>query len=661
MRYFIQKLIIILLLSGPIFNAHSQTVKIERSSEKVVVRGKFYYLHIVREKQTMFSICKAYDVSIRDVMRINRKKNHSLDLNEILRIPFVQSAAGNPTSGKPQKKPSNYFYHVVQKGNTLYSLSKTYNQPMDSIKAWNPEIGESGKLSVGTVIKIQKSERTKATSQAKNTYKVKANDSEADILNKFNIKRKVFRKLNPQIRSFRNIRSGSIVNLPKGVYIDKTSAKEVTDTIDSSVQTTNYNLIFKDYSRDTTVQSKINIALFLPLYAALNDSLNWEVNYQDTLKVMTRKDPETIYSKSRDFIRLYQGVLLAVEDLKKQGLDINLHVFDTEKNPSVVRQKLQDLAPLKLDIILGPVYSHTFKLVAEYAQANQIPIISPLSSKNSQLHNNPFVFQLNTSVQSLCDKIFDHLMSDKEDKNIVVVHSKNYKELEEYKLVSDIEQQLFENGKYWQYSNMNYSKISFEDYGNLGLQYLLSKTQENIIVIPSSKPAVVESFLTNLKILSKSYPIQLIGFPSWQRYSSMDPSNLFELNTFILSPYYIDYESDKIKTFVDRFRYEFDSEPNDYSFRAYDFTLYFATAIKRYGVQFFDHLSEIKDIELLQSNYSIEGVSAWGGFENRGLHIINYTPEFRIKSYKYEPVQNMQHEQNKEILKDTLNQKKVFN
>lgn len=656
MRYFIQKIIILLLLSGSFFNAHSQTVDIVRSSEKVVVAGKFYYLHIVREKQTMFSICKAYEVSIKQVMKINRKKDHNLDLNEILRIPFVQSAKVKPILDEQKKKASNYFYHVVQKGNTLYSLSKKFNQPIDSIKALNPEIGEQGKLSVGTVIKIHKSIQTKALSISKNTYKVKANESESDILETFNIKRRVFRKLNPQIRSFRNIRSGSIVNLPKRVVIDKTPEEEITDTTDISNQTTNYDLIFKEYTIDSTVQTKINIALFLPLYAAINDSLNWEISYQDTLKVMTRKDPETVYFKSRDFVRLYQGVLLAVEDLKKQGLDINLHVFDTEKKQSVVRQTLQNLDQLKLDIILGPVYNHTFELVAEYAQTNQIPIISPLTSKNSQLHNNPFVFQLNTSVKSLCDKIFDHLMSDKENKNIVVVHSKNYKELEEYKLVTDIEQQLFENGKYWQYSNINYSKISFEDYGNLGLEYLLSKTQKNIIIIPSSKPAVVESFLTNLKILCKTYPIQLIGFPSWQRYSSMDPSNLFELNTFILSPYYINYESENVITFVDRFRNEFVSEPNDYSFRAYDFTYYFATAIKRYGVSFFDHLSEIKDVELLQSNFSIEGVSAWGGFENRGLHIINYTPEFKIKSYKYEPIQEMYHEQNLEIHKETMNQ-----
>ena len=653
MRYFIQKLIILLLLSGSFFNAHSQTSEIVRSNEKVVVAGKFYYLHIVREKQTMFSICKAYNADIKEVMKINRKKTHSIDLNEILRIPFVQATQPTNTAS-PKKEISDYFYHVIQKGNTLYSLSKKFKQSIENIKANNPEIGEDGKLAVGTVLKIQKQTKPQRVDKKKNTYTVKASDSEADILLKFNIKRRAFRKLNPHIRPFRNIRAGTIVNLPKNAKQVVTVEEVTEDTIENPGQVTDYNQIFKDYSRDTTVQSKIDIALFLPLYAALNDSLNWEITYQDTLQIMTRKEPETVYPKSRDFIRLYQGVLLAVEDLKKQGLEINLHVFDTEKKQSTVRKTIEKLSNQKIDLIVGPVYSNTFEIVAEYAQSNQIPIVSPLSSKNAQLHNNPFVFQINTSVQSLCDNIFNHLMSDKENKNIVIVHSKNYKELEEYKLVSDIEQQLFENGKYWQYSNLNYSKISFEDYGNLGLEYLLSKTQENIIVIPSSRPAVVESFLTNLKILSKEYPIQLIGFPSWQRYSSMDPSNLFELNTLILSPYFIDYESEKISNFVDRFRYEFSCEPNDYTFRAYDITVYFSTAIKRHGIQFVDHVNEITDIDLLQGNYSIESVNAWGGFENKGLQMINYSPEFIIKSQKFVPI--IEAHQNIASPKEAMNQ-----
>ena len=134
----------------------------------------------------------------------------------------------------------------------------------------------------------------------------------------------------------------------------------------------------------------------------------------------------------------------------------------------------------------------------------------------------------------------------------------------------------------------------------------------------------------------------------------MDPSNMFELNTQILSPYFINYKSERVGQFVDRFRYEFSCEPNDYSFRAYDFTLYFATAIKRYGIQFFDHLSEIKDIDLLQSNFAIESVSAWGGFENRGLQIINYTKDFEIKAQKFEPI--IEAHQDIELTTEALNE-----
>ncbi len=659
MRYLISKLIILLCLLGAVSEVQAQTNTIVRSNEKVVVAGKIFYLHIVKEKQTLYSICKAYGADINEVMQVNNKQTHSLNLNETLKIPFKQASKDNIDTSPKTKDTSPFFFHVVEKGNTLYSLSKQYDQSIEIIKFHNPEIKRNNKLSIGTTLKIPNKDIPQSTTQQPYTYTVKATDSESDILQKFDIKRRKFRKLNSHIQSFKNIKAGTLVNLPKNAKIiapeptekpsDKIDQTKVTDTdvypdeklTDKTTENvdyiTNKRPILRVHPIDTTVQSKIEMALFLPLYATLNDSLNWEYALQNTVQVKTRKVPETIYPKSREFIRLYQGVLLAVEDLKKQGLEVNLHVFDTEQDQAKVRKILNGLTDLKLDLILGPVYSNTFELVAQYAQTNQIPIVSPLSSRNKELSNNPFVFQLNTSTESLCDNIVEYLVSDKENKNIIILHGEDYKESDEYKLVSSIEQQLFKDGKYWQHSNLSYSKVSYDDYGIIGLEQLLSETKENVIVVPSSRPVVVETFLTNIKFLSKSYPIKLIGFPSWQRFNSMDPSTLFELNTQILSPYSIDYNSENVIAFVDRFRYEFNCEPTDYSFRAYDFTRYFSNAIKRYGPQFFDYLSLIRDIELLQSNFKLESVSSWGGFENKGLYIISYSDDFEIKVEKFEP------------------------
>ena len=44
---------------------------VEISKEKVKIEGKVCYSHIVQEKQTLYSISKAYGVSIEDIYKFN--------------------------------------------------------------------------------------------------------------------------------------------------------------------------------------------------------------------------------------------------------------------------------------------------------------------------------------------------------------------------------------------------------------------------------------------------------------------------------------------------------------------------------------------------------------------------------------------------------------
>ena len=58
------------------------------SKDKVKIDGKVFYSHIVLEKQTLFSISKAYDVSIEDIYRYNPDiKENGLRKNDIINIP----------------------------------------------------------------------------------------------------------------------------------------------------------------------------------------------------------------------------------------------------------------------------------------------------------------------------------------------------------------------------------------------------------------------------------------------------------------------------------------------------------------------------------------------------------------------------------------------
>ncbi len=78
---------------------------VEISKEKVRIDGQVCYSHIVTEKQTLFSICKAYGVSIDDIYKYNPLvKEKGLKKNSILIIPAV-SAVTEKTEETAVAKP----------------------------------------------------------------------------------------------------------------------------------------------------------------------------------------------------------------------------------------------------------------------------------------------------------------------------------------------------------------------------------------------------------------------------------------------------------------------------------------------------------------------------------------------------------------------------
>ena len=62
------------------------------SKDKVKIDGKVFYSHVVQEKQTLYSISKAYNVSVDDILKHNPSvKEEGLKKNSIINIPVVET------------------------------------------------------------------------------------------------------------------------------------------------------------------------------------------------------------------------------------------------------------------------------------------------------------------------------------------------------------------------------------------------------------------------------------------------------------------------------------------------------------------------------------------------------------------------------------------
>jgi len=161
-----------------------------------IIPKKYYYLqlkrnnaltptHTVQEGETLWDISQDYGIKIKAIRKKNRMtkdeklvagrvlylrgkrhKDTPVEIVPVIKIPQQTLAQQNEipkttTNSSTDKsiEVTDSSVHVVSKGETLYSISKTYGTPLDSLKAWNT-ITNSG-IKEGDKLYIQKPENEK--------------------------------------------------------------------------------------------------------------------------------------------------------------------------------------------------------------------------------------------------------------------------------------------------------------------------------------------------------------------------------------------------------------------------------------------------------------------------------------------------------------------
>ncbi|MCK7496006.1 MAG: LysM peptidoglycan-binding domain-containing protein [Comamonadaceae bacterium] len=80
-------IIVLSFFSGNILFAQSDTLKIEKSTDKVMIGGQVYYVHIVKAGETLYSLSNAYGVSQKEIAKENPEIFLGLIVGQALKIP----------------------------------------------------------------------------------------------------------------------------------------------------------------------------------------------------------------------------------------------------------------------------------------------------------------------------------------------------------------------------------------------------------------------------------------------------------------------------------------------------------------------------------------------------------------------------------------------
>ncbi len=134
------------LTTGTGLEANAQdyvTPPVVVSTDKVRFNGVVYYSHVVQERQTLYSISKAYNVTLEEIYKANptlKLESEGLKKDQILLIPVKEQEkevkeTTAPASGRDRQdvEDDEYFIHRVKWFEDLGAIARKYSVSRESI------------------------------------------------------------------------------------------------------------------------------------------------------------------------------------------------------------------------------------------------------------------------------------------------------------------------------------------------------------------------------------------------------------------------------------------------------------------------------------------------------------------------------------------------
>lgn len=155
--------------------------------KEVEVKGGVY---VVQQGDTYYGIAKKFDLSVDELKKMNELENKELSIGLELIVQKKESEVEPEVSVKEETvTATGDGFHIVQQGETLYSISKKYDINVELLKSWN-DLQNQG-LNIGQKIIVSEVEKEEVKIEEEIDefieYTVQQGDTMYGVSRKFNV------------------------------------------------------------------------------------------------------------------------------------------------------------------------------------------------------------------------------------------------------------------------------------------------------------------------------------------------------------------------------------------------------------------------------------------------------------------------------------------
>lgn len=326
------------------------------------------------------------------------------------------------------------------------------------------------------------------------------------------------------------------------------------------------------------------LAIFAPLY--LDSAFNYAGDYRFNKTFPKFLNPG---------VEFYQGVQLALDSLQKRGAPLEVFLYDTKSRYTPVAQQMRSQEMTNVEMVIAYSNPYETRLLAEIAQSKKIPFISTTLPNDAGVSNNPYLVILNTTLQGHIEGMYRMLQKNHSLDRIILLSKSGAQE-------EAIRSHFTEFGKTTAAVPLNIKVVDVSD--DLSPNMLAShmdSNRRNVVIAGSMEESFGVDLAKSLTQLPKSYPVMLVGMPTWDNFNFNRPE-FKSLDVLYTTPFFYVRQTPLERSMAASFEKEIGSRPTDHFFRGYETVMRFALLL----------LQTKKDVS---SNLSLKGNHVFTNFD----------------------------------------------
>lgn len=531
---------------------------------------------------------------------------------------------------------NGYIVHKIEKGHTLYAISKKYSVSIDDIIAKNPQVKNGLRIGDEILVPLASVERKAAKDNPPAIHgeflkhTVVKKETVFSVARKYGVDVQSIFEYNPGADKGISIGQELLIHVPDV----KTSRDEIvlpaaTDSfllhrvdsaqtlfaisrlygvsVDSILGVNPY--LTSDIRRDellripkytdaflaerrekeriagdtlnlqTGKRAQYNVAVMLPFSLDVQDSI---FSHSDPTQ------PPKLYTLTDIAVEMYRGILLAADSLVAQGANLKLMVYDVGEDPAAARKIISSAELDNVHLIIGPLHRTSYSVVAEFAASKGVHIVSPVPNQKleTKYPTSCTVHAKTIDQQRFLGRYIARMHL---DDNVMVMNSEKFRDADDLRTFLDAYHQNFRGD--------SLVPVKLDKFGIESVKQKLSKSRKNIIVVPSTDLGFVSDFMNRLSnVKSQDYDIQVVGMEKWLDYHNVDMAYKNDFRLLVPSTSYLDFGSPSAVKFTSEFREKYGCEPGNggYGFLGFDVAWYFLSSIDQHGLGFFEEIGNHK-------------------------------------------------------------------